>query len=36
MVQVSGTREPVKRGAEMKQMRVLEGEEGGFSVLIDR
>ena len=36
VVQVSGTREPVKHGAEMKQLQVLEGEEAGFSVLIDR
>ena len=36
VVQVSGAREPVKRGAGMNDLHVLEGGEEGVSVLVDR
>ncbi|KAK7102020.1 probable imidazolonepropionase [Littorina saxatilis] len=36
VVQVSGSRESVKRGSDMNNLQVLEGAEGGYSILVDR
>lgn len=36
IVQVSSTRQKAKYGPDMKNVDILEGETGGYSLLVDR